>query len=347
MSTEHKQVDYIRNVALVGVSFPTYSPSHHPNNPQGSGQIGKHMLKHLLAGGKHTVTVLTRSDSKASFPSDANLKVAKVDYSSEESLVSALRGNDFLIITLSVVAPPTQHGEIVAAAAKAGVHCIMPNYYGFGLGERSGKLTSDPLLSSFGRFLADVKKHEELHYVALCCGFWYEFSLAMGEPWYGFDVKNRTATFYDEGTRKINTTTWEQCGRAVAALLALPVPKQEGGKLAVQDWENQGLHVSSFLISQRDMLDSLNRVLGTTDKDWTITYEKVGERYKKGMEELQSGNRTGFAKAMYARLFFESGEGDYETGHELDNGKLGLPKEDLDEATKKAVEMVEGGFGYH
>ncbi|CAO2647573.1 Nn.00g084950.m01.CDS01 [Neocucurbitaria sp. VM-36] len=331
MTSEHKQVDYIRKVALIG----------------GTGQLGSHFLKHLLANGKHTVTVLTRPESTATFPTDPNLKITKVDYSSEDSLVKALRGNDFLIITLSVRAPPTQHGEIVTAAAKAGVHCIMPNYYSFGLGSRGGALSTDPLLGSFERFINDVKKHEELHYVALCCGFWYEFSLGMGEPWYGFDIKKRSVTFYDEGTRKINTSTWEQCGRAVAALLALPVPKQDDGKLAVQDWKDQGLYVSSFLVSQRDMLDSLNRVLGTTDEDWSIMSEKTGERYKKGVEEFQSGNMLGFAKAMYARLFFESGEGDYETGYELDNAKLGLPKEDFDEATKRAVEMVEGGFGIH
>lgn len=225
----------------------------------------------------------------------------------------------------------------------------MPNYYAYGIGARAGGLSSDPILGSFNKFIDDVKNVDTdgVNYVALICGFWYEFSLSLGEQWLGFDIKNRTVTMYDDGKRKINTSTWEQCGRAVAGLLSLPASKQGEGRPSVQDWKDQGLYISSFLLSQRDILDSLNRVLGTSDSDWKISYEPAEERYKKGLQEMQSGNRLGYAKAMYARLFFSSGEGDYETGHELDNGSLGLPKEDLDEATKRAIDMVDVGVpGY-
>ena len=298
----------------------------------------------MLATGKHQVTVLTRADSTATFSSDSNVTIAKVDYSSEADLVDALRGHDFLLITLSARAPPNLHPEIVKGAKKAGVQWILPNYFAMGIGSRAGKLGEDPILGKFKNYIEDVKNVEGggVNYVAMVCGFWYEFSLAMGEPWLGFNIQKRTATFYGDGTTKINTSTWEQCGRAVAGLLSLPFKNR---KPAVQDWKNEGLYISSFLISQRDMLDSLNRVLSTSDADWTITYEPVEERYQKGLEEMQSGNRLGFAKAMYARLFFPSGEGDYETGHELDNKKLGLPEEDFDEATRRAVEMREKGMG--
>ena len=95
------------------------------------------------------------------------------------------------------------------------------------------------------------------------------------------------------------------------------------------------------------MLGSLRWVLGTTDADWQITYEDVKKRYQDGMQVLQSENMLGFAKAMYARLFFDSGEGDYQTGYVLDNEKLGVEKEDLDEVTKRAVGMVNGRFGLY
>ncbi|KAF1359309.1 hypothetical protein EJ07DRAFT_166294 [Lizonia empirigonia] len=167
----------------------------------------------------------------------------------------------------------------------------------------------------------------------MCCGFWYEFSLSMGEPWFGFDIKSRKVTFYDEG----------ECGRAVASLLSLPVTGSGDGPPAVEKWNNEGLHISSFLISQREMLDSLHRVLGTSDDDWAITKEPVSERYQRGLVQMQEGDRIGFVKAIYARLFFPNGGGDYETGYALDNDRLALPKEDLDEATKRAVDMAEGG----
>lgn len=277
------------------------------------------------------------------------MTIAKVDYTSEESLITTLKGHDFLIITLFAQTPHSTHTLIVEAAAKAGVQWIMPNYYAFSLDPRSGNLGSDPILGNFSKYIDDIRNVSvteggvKPNFVALCCGFWYEFSLAMGEPWFGFDIKNRSVTFYDEGTVKINSSTWEQCGRTVASLLSLPVSSAGDGRPALSDWKNEGLHISSFLISQRDMLDSLHRVLGTSDEDWTITKEPVKERYQQGMQQMQGGDRLGFAKAMYARVFFPGAGGDFETENSLDNGKLGLPVEDLDDATRRAVEMVEAG----
>ncbi|KAJ4339814.1 hypothetical protein N0V87_003014 [Didymella glomerata] len=330
-----QQENSIRKVAFVGAS----------------GQIGSAILNSLLQTGNQDITILTRPDSKSTFPSSSNINVVKVDYSSETDLVSALRGHDFLIITLSTSAPPTLHSNIVAAAAKAGIQWVMPNYWAFAIGERGGALTRDPLFTSFANYINDVRNVSvteggvKPNFVALANGFWYEFSLGMGEPWFGFDIKSRKVTLYDDGNMKINTSTWDLCGKAVASLLSLPVSGGDG-KPALEDWKNDAVTVSSFLISQRDMLDSLNRVLKTSDQDWTIVKQPAKERFQQGMRQLKEGNRLGFAQAMYARLFFGDG-GDYETGYGLDNGKLGLPKEDLDEATKRAVEMVKGGFGIH
>jgi len=59
---------------------------------------------------------------------------------------------------------------------------------------------------------------------------------------------------------------------------------------------------------------------------------------------LKNGIQTGYAKAMYARVFYPNGDGDFESSRGLANEVLGLPKEELDEATKGAVEMVESGW---
>jgi hypothetical protein len=324
--------------------MPSSHTSYIPTNSkiQASGNVGSHILKSLLATNNHQITVLTRTDSTATFPSTVTVK--KVDYASEKSIEEALRGTDFLIISLFARAPPDVHPRIVNAAAAVGVEYVMPNWFGFGFDGRTGSVPPDAIGGAFARFIDDVKK-ANVKYVALCCGFWYEFSLGMGEPWFGFDIAGRKVTMFDEGTKRINTSTWELCGDAVAKVLSLPVGGKEGG-VGLKDWENKGLYVSSFLISQRDMLDSLHRVLGTTDEDWEIRYQPAEERYEEGLKELQEGNMVGFAKALYSRTFYPEGRGDYETGFGVDNGKLELAKEDLDVATQRAVEMVQGGFGY-
>ncbi len=48
------------------------------------------MTEALLKTGKHTVTAITRADSRSTLPDSVAVK--KVDYNEPETLVSALRG---------------------------------------------------------------------------------------------------------------------------------------------------------------------------------------------------------------------------------------------------------------
>ncbi|OCK85544.1 NAD(P)-binding protein [Lepidopterella palustris CBS 459.81] len=316
------QPNHIERVAIVGAG----------------GHIGKQFTEALLKTGRHTVTAVTRSGGKGTLP--AGVKVAQVNYDDDgQSLVSALQGQQYLVITLSVTAPRDIHSKIVKAAVKAGVPYIMPNSYGIDVFNESLRNESLPGAS----ISAHCIEIESLgaSYIAMVCGFWYEWSLASGEQWFGFDIKNKKITFYDDGKTRINVSTWRQCGRALAALLSLP---EDGASPALSQWKNKPLYFDSFMVSQRDMLDSIHRVAGTTDTDWEISYEPSAKRYKDGLNEMKEGIRTGFVKALYARVFFPGGGGDFESTKGLANDLLGLPKEHLDEATKRALEMAESGW---
>lgn len=133
--------------------------------------------------------------------------------------------------------------------------------------------------------------------------------MGLPDPWFGFTIAQRKVTFYDDGETKITVSTWDQCGRAIAALLSLPV-QHEGSGPALEDWKDKALTISSFEkggVSQRMMLDSLNRVLGTKDSDWQISKQPTQERYLEGLAEMGKGQMTGFAKSMYARMFYPNG----------------------------------------
>lgn len=132
----------------------------------------------------------------------------------------------------------------------------------------------------------------------------------------------------------------EQCGRAVSALLSLP---ESDASPSVSDWKNNGLYVQSYLISQRDNLDSLHRVLGTSDRDWKITNEPAADLYKRGLAELQDGALTGLVRAMYSRAFYPNGDGNF--SHKgLANDRFGLQDENMDKATRWTIKMMEGGW---
>lgn len=268
------------------------------------------------------------------------VRAVRVNYDDEDSLVQALNGQQFLVITLSVQAPDELHARITAAAGKAGVPYIMPNAYGYPIsseGVKDGDLYGKRVLARI-----DDAQNGVSSSVTLPCGFWYEWSLAIGEQWFGFTIKDRKVTFFDDGSRIISVSTWDQCGRALAALLSLP---ESGATPALVDFKNKEVRINSFRVSQRDMLDSLHRVLGTTDSDWEITHESVAKRLADGAEEMAKGVFTGFPKMLYGGVFSPSNkEADFAGTMELANDTLGLPKEDLDEATKRVVDMVAGGW---
>lgn len=98
------------------------------------------------------------------------------------------------------------------------------------------------------------------------------------------------------------------------------------------------MYVSSFTVSQKDMLESALRVTGTKMDDWKIIKESSSARYDAGSEAMKGGDRMGFIKLMYTRVFYPDGSGNFEQSKGTANELLELPREDLDEATKAAIE---------
>lgn len=314
---------YLTNVAVVGAS----------------GHAGSTVVSNLLAGGKHKITALTRPDSTNKIPE--SVIVQKVDYTNHSSLVSALQGQDILIISLAVTAPRDTSMKLIDAAADAGVKYIMPNEWG----TLAGGAADESVKKDLGMMIEPILKNRQyieskgLTWMSLCCGFWYEFSLAGTDARYGFDFDKKSVTFYDEGTTKINTSTFPQVGRAVASFLSLPVESKDGP--CVNNWKNRPVVCSSFFVSQRDMFESVLRITGDKESDWKVNHEGAQERFRRGGQLMSQGQMVGFGILLYARMFYKDGAGSF--NDKLDNEVLGLPKEDFDEATKVAMQMAAAG----
>jgi hypothetical protein len=77
----------------------------------------------------------------------------------------------------------------------------------------------------------------------------------------------------------MNTNTWPQYGRAVAKLLTLPL-HSDNGSPCLNDYKNKTVCISSLNINQRDMLESLERVMG---EKWEVKHQPVKERYVEGL----------------------------------------------------------------
>ena len=307
---------------------------------QATGTIGKFIVGELLKTAKHNVTAITRADSQAVMPKC--VKVAKVNYNDQSTLIAALRGQQVLIITMAPTAPKDTQLKLVEAAAKANVSYVVPNGWGF---DPTHPSSDDAFLGPSQRAIQNrIEELGKSHWIEFVSGSWYEFSLGGTADRYGFDFQNRSVIFYDDGMARINTSTWEQTGRAVASLLSLKEKPDSDNdhSLTLSSFKNQLVYFSSFCVSQKDMFESILRVTGTAQEDWKISYENSAERYQSGLDLMKQGDRKGFMRAMYVRMFYPEGSGNgsgaFEPMRGLHNDALRLPKEDLDERTKIAIE---------
>ncbi|PVI02809.1 putative oxidoreductase CipA-like protein [Periconia macrospinosa] len=317
--------NYVQKVAIIGAG----------------GNIGKHITQELLKTGNHIVTAISRPSSNSTLPN--GVKVACVDYTSEDDteLVQALTGQQALIVSLSVAARGAAI-NIIRAAAKAKVQYLFPNW--FGHDAENDALCRDSFVAGMrDDICSEIKKLGVSSYFLLGCGFWYEWSLSGGPDRYGFDFKERKLVLFDGGEVHINTSTWPQCGRAIAALLSLKIaPEGENDdSVTLTQFCNRSVYISSFRVTQRDIFESVKRVTGTSEKDWVIMEDSAKKRWEEAAGELKKGNSAAFTKFMYSRMWFPTGDGDHETTRGLHNDLLGLPQEDLDEFTSIAVRMGE------
>lgn len=270
---------------------------------------------------------------------------------------------------MSTRAPRETQLKLIEAAAAANVAFVLPNAWG--IESTHETLGPDTLLGPPAT--AAKKKIEELgtsSWIFVNTGFWYSHSLATAEA-YGFDLNNKTVTFFDEGDVKINNIvsgllllrskkfsraltkavkqTWERTGEAVANLLSLPIEPEIANEPSLSDYKNKDIYVSGWLLSQKDIFHQVLRMSRTKESDWVITYEPAVSRYEEAKKRLFSGDHTAYSRLLYTRTFYKNGGGDFESTRGLDNDKLGLAKEtqeSLDLQTKLAFELAASGYKY-
>ena len=235
-------------------------------------------------------------------------------------------------------APPDYQTQLIEAAAAAGVKWILPNEWGSDTAHEGQ--SANPVHAPKAAYR---KRIGELgvSWIAVVTGQWYDFSAAGG--FYDVDMVAKKATIYDGGDVRTVTSTLAQAGRAVAALLALPV---SGAHPCVSDWTNKHLYVESFALTQKEMLAAAQTATGTTEKDWTVEHRPAQPAIDESYEKLKAGDFYAIRGIIYISNWVPGGGGDFKAAHGTANEALGLPKEDLVEVTKYAFELAQKG-GIH
>ncbi|KAJ6123989.1 hypothetical protein N7471_011306 [Penicillium samsonianum] len=187
----------IRNVALLG-----------------KGWLGSAVLEQLVNTG-FQVTVLSRTARSVDEP-PSSVKTVQVDYSSIDSLVTALQGQDAVVSTVGSSGISTQK-TVIDASIQAGVRRFIPSDFG-ALTTRPGgeSLPLNALWIDIQNYLKEKALSGQIEYTLFAVGPFLEFVMSMP---FLTDLQTQTAPLYDNGVHTFSSTSVSSVAKAVAGAL--------------------------------------------------------------------------------------------------------------------------------
>jgi len=299
----------IQNVAVVGAS----------------GRLGGTILQGLLSEPSFKITAIARTASKAHFPDAVTLKQVSDDFTTEE-LIAALSGQDAVVVCVGGTKAAVQM-RIADAAQQAGVQRIIPADFG------SFDSNSELSLRMMPQYVAkgDVRRHCEklaaksageggaFSWTALVCGHFFDYledGLLQAFP------KRNYSRIFDGGEIKWSATTLETVAKATVAVL-----------LKADETKNKRLFIESFLITQNQLQEVLERVTG---ERWEVEQVESEKFMVETKEEIarNPGNHEAVEDLVGVVGIVE---GNWEEKEGFANGLLGLELEDLEQVVRKTL----------
>ncbi|KAK3052367.1 hypothetical protein LTR09_006577 [Extremus antarcticus] len=97
----------------------------------GSGQVAREIINAIRARERHSIVILTRSDTSTTVGS-SGIKWKQVDYEDKTALRDTLRGIDTVLSFIQLLSDPGQKAQknLIDAAIAAGVRRFSPSEYG-------------------------------------------------------------------------------------------------------------------------------------------------------------------------------------------------------------------------
>ncbi|KAL7896290.1 hypothetical protein HDV63DRAFT_413289 [Trichoderma sp. SZMC 28014] len=273
----------------------------------GTGQVGRPIVEALIDAG-FNVTVVTRSSRLN--PKEANGAIFVTTDYTYESLVEIFTGQEVVVSAVAAGPPIAAQKAMVDAAIQAGVRRFIPSEY--------GSSSIDQPLEDFKKLMAP--KTEIIEYLREKCRLHPQFSwtcLSGGAllDVVSFSVSERTATIFDTGEARFDSTTIPNMAQSVVSVLQRPA-----------DSANEYLVIRSFVVSQSEILAALEDI---TRSKWRVSYVDAENLRQEGWRLLAGGNpRQGIQSIVRGSLF--QGQKDISVSQDtLSTIQLGLPTTDL------------------
>lgn len=156
-------------------------------------------------------------------------------------------------------------------------------------------------------------------YCALITGPFFTWGIQTG--FLGYDLTKKTATIMDGGDLKISYTDIPHVALGVARALE----KDASGYL----------HISSFTVSQNEILTALEKEIG---EKFEVAHKTTEEYHEMSEQMMQSADPGTKMQGLFTRVvrivYGEDCKGNWGVG---DNAKLGVEELKLDDLVKTAV----------
>lgn len=135
--------------------------------------MGPFILKAIQADPAFNVTVITRHNSKATFPEGTNILRVNDGYPDEE-MVEAFKGQDAVVLSLGFQAQP-RHSALVQASIKAGVKRLVASGYGAN-DDNAAVQKMFPFAAQKAQQVEELKGLERpgWSWTSICCGLFFD-----------------------------------------------------------------------------------------------------------------------------------------------------------------------------
>ncbi|KAH7252815.1 isoflavone reductase family protein [Fusarium tricinctum] len=283
------------------------------------GNLGVHVLKTFLDS-PYKVSILTRNGSTSTFPE--GVPVFRADYSDISQVKHAMEGQDVVISMVAVFATGGQQ-ILVDAAIAAGVKRFFPSEFGPPSRDERFAALHPALPPKVATVDYLQSKESQISWSALIPGAFFDWAMKIGL--FGFDIDSKTATLIDGGTATFTASTLPTIARATLAMVE-----------HADETKNQYVYISSFHISQKDILDMVEKVNG---QKWTVKHITSEELIAQGKKRLAEGDSMGATDLVGGGALGKQALGDSRPWGLWDE-KLGLQKEDLEQSVKDVLDNI-------
>lgn len=230
-----------------------------------------------------------------------------------DQLLEAFQGQDALVSTLPG-RPHTVHLRMIDAAIQAGVQRFIPTEYGNNTCAAAADLVT--LYEDKAKIAAYLKSKESsgLTWTAIHTGQFFDWGLESG--WLDYHLEEKRVTIYDSGHKQWSTTTIGTASAAVAKVLLNP-----------EQTKNKPIFVASFTVSQREVLEALQK---TTDTTWKVETMSSADALKRAADLDNKDHSEGLKLLILMLLYADDADRGADFGKfGLSNGLLGLPEETM------------------